>query len=84
MLCTVRRKGSDFGLMLLLLLEHRGTIRVDDLAHLLLVLGLASVLITRPPLPWARIIRLAMLCVVAGLVVGWCWATAVVERCGCW
>lgn len=54
----------------LLWLSGRGAfIRIDNLAHLLLVLALASMLITRTPLPWARAVGLSeLLALAAGAV----------------
>lgn len=60
----VHKYSSKLILLLLLLLEHRGAIRIDNLAYLLLVLFLASVLITCASLPWAGIVRLSVLYIV--------------------
>ena len=56
-ICTKRIDSSEpvlLILLLLLLLSGRGAlIRIDNLAHLLLVLALASVLVPCTSLPWA-------------------------------
>jgi hypothetical protein len=49
-------------LLLILLLSGRGAlIRIDNLAHLLLVLTLASLVVSCPPLPRARVVGLSVL-----------------------
>jgi hypothetical protein len=49
-------------LLLILVLSGRGAlIRIDNLAHLLLVLALASLFVSCPPLPRARVVGLSVL-----------------------
>ena len=67
-------------LLLLLLLSCRGAfIRIDNLAHLLLVLALASMFVAGAPLPWARAVGLAILLALAAGSVRRCRAAALVE-----
>ena len=66
-----------------LLQEHGAAlIRINDLAHLLFVLSLASMIIPSPPLPWACPVALAVLPIVSvatgPCVVRWSWTPPVV------
>lgn len=64
-ICTKRIDSSEpvlLLILLMLLLSKRGAfVRIDDLAHLLLVLALASMFISCASLPWARRVGLSVL-----------------------
>lgn len=63
-ICTKRIDSSEpvlLILMLLLLSDRGAMIRIDDLAHLLLVLALASMFVSCASLPWARGVGLSVL-----------------------
>src|SRR4051812_12164838 len=64
-ICTKRIGSSESVLLLILLLrllsDREAIIRIDYLAHLLLVLALASVFISCASLPWARAVVLSVL-----------------------